>query len=174
SGIIVFGGALPVKELNEELSARSKWKIDQEYLCIRSLAYEVYTYQIKQICAKCILLTRDHFIPKLYFKNNSLLKFLGNLDIKELWFSVFHTKDNNSMLFWLKLAKKGSSRAFESKPAFKELCEIMIQIAQCKDYSKGIQNLKHSEDFIHFTAALSSLSPKAYEFFRTNLAEQML
>ncbi|CAG8727430.1 37123_t:CDS:10 [Gigaspora margarita] len=107
------------KKLNEELSARSKWKIDQECL-------------------------------------------------------FFHTKDNDLIPFWLKLAKKGSSRAFESKPAFKGLCEVMIQIAQHKDYSKGIQNLKYSEDFTHFTAVLSSLSPKAYEFFRTNLAGQTL
>ncbi|CAG8670843.1 2288_t:CDS:2 [Cetraspora pellucida] len=89
------------KRLNDELSARSKWKIDQECLCIRSSVCEVYTDQIGRICAKCILLTKDqvfknalskpipkpenrHYTPKIYFKNNPLLKFLKNLDIKEL------------------------------------------------------------------------------------------
>lgn len=78
------------------------------------------------------------------------------------------------MPFWLKLAEKGLGGAFESKSAFKGLCEVMLQIAQRKDHSKGVQNLKYSEEFTHFTAVLSSLSPKAYEFFRTNLAGQTL
>ncbi|CAG8776750.1 22440_t:CDS:2, partial [Racocetra persica] len=101
------------------------------------------------------------FTPKLYFKNNPILKFLGDLHIKELWTSVSNFNKNNSVPFWLKLAEKGLNGAFESKSIFKGLCEIMIQIAQCKDHSKGIQNLKYSENITHFMAVLSSLSPKA-------------
>ncbi|CAG8544568.1 8617_t:CDS:2, partial [Scutellospora calospora] len=68
-----------------------------------------------------------------------------NLHIKELWTSISNTNENNSMLFWLKLAKKGLNGVFESKTTFKGLCEIMIQIAQHEDYSKNIQNLKYSK-----------------------------
>ncbi|CAG8850048.1 31730_t:CDS:2, partial [Racocetra persica] len=55
--------------------------------------------------------------------------------------------------------EKGLNGAFESKSTFKGLCEIIMQIAQREDNSKAI---------------LSSLSPKAYDFFRANLAGQML
>ncbi|CAG8816302.1 7547_t:CDS:2, partial [Dentiscutata erythropus] len=36
------------KRLNDELSARSKWRIDQERLCIHSLVCEIYTDKPKQ------------------------------------------------------------------------------------------------------------------------------
>ncbi|CAG8467063.1 8686_t:CDS:2 [Gigaspora margarita] len=78
-----------------------------------------------------------HFTPKLYYKNNPLLKFLEDLNIKKLWTSVVSTKDNNSIPFWLKLAEKGLSRAFEFKTTFKGLYKIMIQIVQCEDYNKA-------------------------------------
>ncbi|CAG8829645.1 12279_t:CDS:1, partial [Dentiscutata erythropus] len=68
--------------------------------------------------------------------------------------------------------KKGLNRAFESKAIFTGLCELMIQIAQRKE--KSSQNLKYSEDVTHFMAILSSLNPRAYEFFWANLAEQTL
>ncbi|CAG8682067.1 5158_t:CDS:2, partial [Cetraspora pellucida] len=161
------------KRLNDELSARSKWKIDQKCLCIRSSECETYTDQIERVCGKCFLLTKDqvfknalskpvpkpenrHFTPKLYFKSNPLLKFLGNLDIKELWTSVSYTNEN-TIPFWLKLAEKGLNGAFESQSTFKELCEIMIQISQCEDHNKGVQNLKYSEEITNFMAILSSL-----------------
>jgi|SRR6185437_8570040 len=115
-----------------------------------------------------------HFTPKTYFKSNPLLKFLENLDIRELWTSVSYTNRNDTIPFWLKLAEKGLNGAFESKSTFKGLCEIMMQIAQREDHNKGVQNFNYSEDITNFMAVLSSLSPRAYEFFRTNLAGQSL
>lgn len=50
----------------------------------------------------------------------------------------------------------------------------MIQIAHREEHQKGIQNLKYCEDITHFTAILSSISPRAYEFYRANLAGQTL
>ncbi|CAG8535218.1 5380_t:CDS:2, partial [Racocetra fulgida] len=140
------------KRLNNELSARSKWKIDQKCLCICSSECETYTDQIGRVCAKCFLLTKDqvfknalsklisnpenrHYTPKSYFKGKPLLKFLGNLDIKDLWTSVSYSNENNTVLFWLKLAEK------------------------------GVQNMKYSEEITNFIAILSSLSLKAYDFF---------
>ncbi|RIA99906.1 hypothetical protein C2G38_2236677 [Gigaspora rosea] len=164
------------KRLNDELSARSKWNIDQKGLCISSSECEIYTDRIEQnVLSKPIPKPENRrFTPKLYFKNNPILKFLGNLHIKELWTSVSNSNKNNSVPFWLKLAEKGLKGAFESKSTFKGLCEIMMQIAKREDHSKGIQNLKYSENVTHFTAVLSSLSPKAYDFFRANLAGQTL
>ncbi|CAG8554243.1 4492_t:CDS:2 [Gigaspora margarita] len=106
-----------------------------------------------------------HFIFKTYFKSNLLLKFLENLDIKELWALVSYTNRNNTIPFWLRLAKKGLNGAFESKSIFKELCEIMMQIAQHEDHNKGVQNFNYSKDITNFMTVLSSLSPRAYEFF---------
>ncbi|CAG8634296.1 21124_t:CDS:2, partial [Gigaspora margarita] len=106
------------RRLNDELSARSKWKIDQECLCV------------------C-----------------------------KLWTSISYTNETNTIPFWVKLAKKGLNRAFKSKSTFQGLCELMIQIAHCKEHKKGVQNLKYSEDFTHFMAILSSISPKAYDFY---------
>ncbi|CAG8780362.1 8345_t:CDS:1, partial [Racocetra fulgida] len=37
-----------LKRLNDELSARSKWKVDQKCLCIRSSECEIYTDQIER------------------------------------------------------------------------------------------------------------------------------
>lgn len=218
-GFITFGGAPPVykvaqelfplkftnetkfsysklssdqsRRLNDELSARSKWRIDQECLCIRSSVCEIYTDQIGRICVKCILLTKDqvfknaiskpipkpenrYYTPKLYFKSNLLLKFLRNLDIKDLWTSISYNNETNAIPFWVKLAEKGLNGAFESKATFKGLCELMLQIAQREEHNKGVQNLKYSEDFTHFTAILSSISPRAYDFYRVNLAGQTL
>ncbi|RIB09185.1 hypothetical protein C2G38_2044533 [Gigaspora rosea] len=86
-GFITFGGAPPInkvakelfpfrfpnktkfsyskltpdqsRRLNDELSAKSKWKIGQKCLCIRSSVCETYTDQIGRICVKCILLTKN-------------------------------------------------------------------------------------------------------------------
>ncbi|RIB07202.1 hypothetical protein C2G38_2215158 [Gigaspora rosea] len=163
SGFITFGGALPInkvakelfplrfsneakfsyskltpdqsRKLNDKLSARSKWKIDQECL---------YVHSSNAISKPILKPENRHYMPKLYFKNNPLLKFLRNFDIKEFWISISYTNETNTILFWH------------------------------KEHKKGIQNLKYSEDFIHFMAILSSISPKAYNFYQTNLAGQML
>ncbi|CAG8841542.1 9531_t:CDS:2, partial [Gigaspora margarita] len=141
------------RRLNDELLARSKWKIDQECLCVCSSLYEIYMDQIRQIYVKCILLTKNqvfknaiskpilkpenrHYTLKLYFKNNPLLKFLKNLEIKELWISISYTNKTNTIPFLVKLAKKGLNGAFESKSTFQELCELMIQIAHYEEYKK--------------------------------------
>ncbi|CAG8455052.1 21251_t:CDS:2 [Dentiscutata erythropus] len=128
------------KRLNDELSTRSKWKIDQKCLCIHSSVCEIYTDQIERLCAKCILLTKDpnalskpmpkpenrRFTPKFYFRNNLILKFLGNLHIKELWTSISNTNENNSAL----ASKSGecmsdTSICLENMACFKRLADSM-------------------------------------------------
>ncbi|GBC08460.1 hypothetical protein RclHR1_08130003 [Rhizophagus clarus] len=66
---------------------------------------------------------------------------------------TYSTENSSSTEFWLELASKAASGAFEQKPVFKGLCYIMLQAAECEENNKGMQNLKRhrsaSEDAIN-------------------------
>lgn len=107
--------------------------------------------------------------PKFYYKNNPLLTYLKNSNLKQLN-SLLDDENSSTIGFWLELADKATQDAFKQKPIFKGLCYIMLQIAKCKEKDKGLQNLKYSDELIDFLTVLGSISLKALELFRQNLA----
>jgi hypothetical protein len=72
--------------------------------------------------------------------------------------------------FWLELANKANQGAFEKRPVFKGLCYIMLQAAEREENGKYLQNLKYSKEFLDFLVILGSISLKALDLFRQNLA----
>ncbi|POG77253.1 hypothetical protein GLOIN_2v1747656 [Rhizophagus irregularis DAOM 181602=DAOM 197198] len=108
-------------------------------------------------------------IPKHYFENDPLKKYLKYVDLNIVWSLI---KDNNSDTasdVWVTLANKGINGAFKEKPVFTGLCEIMTQVASKKEKNKGKQNLKYSEEFKNFLIVLGTFSPHALNLFRQNL-----
>ncbi|PKC01938.1 hypothetical protein RhiirA5_297922 [Rhizophagus irregularis] len=70
----------------------------------------------------------------------------------------------------MELANKASQGVFEQKPVFKGLYYIMLQTAEREEKDKGLQNLKYSNEFLNFLVVLGSISLKALDLFRQNLA----
>jgi hypothetical protein len=86
-------------------------------------------------------------IPKHYFKNDPLKKYLKYVDLNIVWSLI---KDNNSDTasdVWITLANKGINGAIKEKPVFTGLCEIMTQVASKKEKNKGKQNLRNLKTF---------------------------
>lgn len=152
-------------------------------MCIRSVNCERKTYG--EICSQCshirsnsLFLNRlqaavpdpknTKYTPKFYYKNNPLLIYLKNVHIKQL--SGLLDTENLSVEFWMELANKAAQGAFEQKPVFKGLCYIMLQAAEREEQNKGLQNLKYSNEFLNFLVVLGSISLKALDLFRQNLA----
>ncbi|CAG8834403.1 3871_t:CDS:1, partial [Gigaspora margarita] len=70
-----------------------------------------------------------------------------------------------------KFSKKATEGIFEQKPVFKRLCYIMLQATEYENQDKGLQNLKYSNEFLNFFVILRSISLKALDLFRQNLAD---
>ncbi|PKB97069.1 hypothetical protein RhiirA5_279367 [Rhizophagus irregularis] len=70
----------------------------------------------------------------------------------------------------MELANKAVQGAFDQKPVFKGLCYIMLQAAERKEQEKGLRNLKYPTEFLNFLIVLGSISLKALDLFRQNLA----
>jgi hypothetical protein len=105
------------------------------------------------------------FIPKFYFETNALKKYLQNQDLREIW-SI--AKDDHTNI-WITLADKAINGAFNEKPVFEGLCEVMVQASIRKDNNKGKQNIKYNEEFTNFLIILGSFSTRALDLFCQNL-----
>ncbi|PKB96771.1 hypothetical protein RhiirA5_434269, partial [Rhizophagus irregularis] len=59
--------------------------------------------------------------------------------------------------------------AFDYKPIFVGLCEVINDAAERKIKNKGKQNIKYSEEFTNFLVILGGFSTRALDLFRQNL-----
>ena len=66
-------------------------------------------------------------IPKHYFENDLLKNYLKYSDLTIIWSMIKDNKSNTASDVWIKLAEKGIQSAFDKKPVFKGLCNIMLQ-----------------------------------------------
>ena len=154
-------------------------------MCIRLVNCEKRTYG--QTCSSCSFIRNNSnfwnrvraaipdpknvkHTPKFYYTNNLLLTYLKNTQIKQLNNLLTTNENSPSTGFWLELANKAAQDAFEQKPVFKGLCYIMLQAAEREEKDKGLQNLKYSNEFLDFLIILGSISLKALDLFRQNLA----
>jgi hypothetical protein len=81
-------------------------------------------------------------------------------------------KDNESNTasdVWIKLAEKGIQGAFDKKPVFEGLCNVMLQAVIRKEKNISKQNLKYTEEFKNFLVILGTYSPRVLDLFRQNL-----
>ncbi|CAB4445037.1 unnamed protein product [Rhizophagus irregularis] len=171
-------------QFNKQIAAESEWFIDRLGMCARSVNCERRSY--RQTCSPCSLIQQNPYFwsrvriaisdpknikhtPKFYYSNNPLLTYLKNNQIKQLN-KLLGTENSSSSEFWLELASKAADGAFDRKPVFKGLCYIMLQAAEREEDNKGIQNLKYSNEFLDFLVILESISLKALDLFRQNLA----
>lgn len=153
-------------------------------MCVRSVNCERRSYG--QTCSPCAHIRQNPYFwnrvqtavpdpknikhtPKFYYTNDPLLAYLKNNQIKQLN-NLLSTENSSSTEFWLELASKAAGGAFEQKPVFKGLCYIMLQAAEREENNKGMQNLKYSNEFLDFLVILGSISLKALDLFRQNLA----
>ncbi|CAG8795336.1 10774_t:CDS:2, partial [Gigaspora margarita] len=67
-------------------------------------------------------------------------------------------------------AKMSRNGSFKNKKIFEGLCHKMVQIADCEQHNKGLQNFKYSDQFSNFLVIFASLSPQTYNIFQQNLA----
>ncbi|CAB4413664.1 unnamed protein product [Rhizophagus irregularis] len=187
-------------QFNQQIIAESEWVIDRFEICIRSINCEKKTLYGQACSPCSLIHDNSNFrnrvhatisdpknikhTPKFYYNNNPLLTYLKNSNLKQL--NSFLGNENSSTIgFWLELADKATQGAFEQKPVFKSLCYIMLQAAERKEKDKGLQNLKYSDELkvagetkgqatldelIDFFTVLGSISLKALELFRQNLA----
>ncbi|CAG8509037.1 6911_t:CDS:2, partial [Scutellospora calospora] len=172
------------EQLNEAERMQAKWKIEEK--AIYAQLCETYTSNISEVCNQCISLNTDQvfhnalnkrppvrenkkFIPKAHLSSHSLSNYLSNPDIAML-VSLTKSDESQPVSFWKTLAKIGECSAFHKKRAFEGLCEVMVEIAKRHEAGKGLQNLTYLEKFSDFISILASLSPRAYNLFRQNLA----
>src|SRR5581483_8674164 len=97
-------------------------------------------------------------------------KHLRNADLQIIWNTI---KDNDSLSNsnpWIILATKGLDGAFKNSEVFSGLCEIMCQVSKRKEENKTTNNLRYSNEFTNFLVILGSISPRALDLFRQNLA----
>ncbi|CAG8758626.1 10707_t:CDS:2, partial [Gigaspora margarita] len=83
-------------------------------------------------------------IPKILFKNLPVIKYIKNTDM-------------------------GQKGVFKLNSTFGGLCEVMVQVAECKSKGKGLQNITYSIQFSDFLTVLASTSPQTYRIFQANL-----
>ena len=114
-------------------------------MCVRSSECERFAEQ--DVCNACLALGKDKkfrnvvahptpapenrkFVPKHYLKSNALVNHFQHTDVRELHQLLTDTsKDLDSdsdFAFWQMLANKASQGAFDKKPVFKGLCQIML------------------------------------------------
>ncbi|CAG8855540.1 27273_t:CDS:2, partial [Gigaspora margarita] len=106
----------------------------------------------------------------IQLRSNPIAKYIYNQDVSNLLYLANNSNTNNKNSFWTKFAEMGSNGSFNNKKVFEGLCNIMVQIADREQHKKGLQNLKYSDQFSDFMVILASLSPRAYNIFRQNLA----
>ena len=153
-------------------------------MCVRSTECERFAEQ--DICNACLALSNDKrfrnsvarptptsenrkFVPKYYLKTNALVNHLQHTDVRELH-QLLTDKSNgldsdSDFSFWQMLANKASQGAFDKKPVFKGLCQIMLQVSKALEANKGKQGLRYSTEFTNFLVILRSISPKSLELF---------
>jgi len=91
----------------------------------------------------CLTPTSENrkFVSKHYLKTNVLVNHLQHTDVRELYQLLMdESKDldsNSDFLFWQMLANKASQGAFDKKPVFKGLCQIMLQVSEASKVNKG-------------------------------------
>ena len=107
---------------------------------VRAKKYIGYSESEKIICDKYLMLKYNpilnhcltiskplpenlKFMPKYYFENNSLKKYLQIQDLREIWSVI---KDDYDINIWITLADKANNSAFKEKPVFTELCKVIV------------------------------------------------
>ncbi|CAG8769222.1 43349_t:CDS:2 [Gigaspora margarita] len=83
------------------------------------------------------------YTPKFYYNNNLLLSYLKNNHIKQLH-NILYNENSSSKNFWAKFSEKAT---------------------------EVLQSLKYSNEFLNFLVILGSISLKALDLFRQNLAD---
>jgi hypothetical protein len=116
------------------------------------------------------------FVPKHYLKANALVNHLQHTDVQELHKLLTNTSEHSGSdpAFWQTFASKASQGAFNKRPVFKGLCQIMLQVAKSSKGNKGKQGLRYPTEFTNFLVILGSISPKSLDLFRQNLEGQSL
>lgn len=110
------------------------------------------------------------FTPKYYWEDNALKEHLKNNHLRDIWNLLNDDSDcNNGSKIWITLADKALQGAFDYKPIFVGLCEVMNDAAEQKIKNKGKQNIKYSEEFTNFLVILGGFSTRALDLFRQNL-----
>ncbi|CAG8805380.1 14494_t:CDS:10, partial [Gigaspora margarita] len=61
-----------------------------------------------------------------------------------------YNKSNTTSDIWIKLAEKGVQGAFNKKPVFEGLCNIMLQAVIRKEKNMSKRNLKYTDEFKNF------------------------
>jgi hypothetical protein len=118
------------------------------------------------------------YTPKSLYSDSPVSKWLHNADLQDLWIKSSAppkskrnvNDDMDDVEFWTVLAAKGRAGAFQNNVIFRGLCDVLCNIAERKAKGKGMQNLHYPEAFNHFLVVLATISPRAYDLFRTNLA----
>ncbi|RGB30277.1 hypothetical protein C1646_671833 [Rhizophagus diaphanus] len=110
------------------------------------------------------------FTPKYYWKDNALKEHLKNNHLRDVWNLLNDDSDcNNGSKIWIALADKALQDAFDHKPIFVELYEVMNDAVERKIKNKGKQNIKYSEEFTNFLVILEGFSTRTLDLFRQNL-----
>ncbi|CAG8826621.1 16793_t:CDS:1, partial [Gigaspora margarita] len=52
-----------------------------------------------------------------------------------------------------------------TKKIFEKLCQVIVQVADCEQHKKELQNLKYSDQFSNFLVILANLSSQVYNIF---------
>jgi uncharacterized protein YfkK (UPF0435 family) len=107
--------------------------------------------------------------PKHYFENDPLKNYLKYSDLTIIWSMIKDNESNTASDVWLKLAEKGIQGAFDKKPVFEGLCNIMLQAVIRKEKNITTRNLKYNEEFKNFLVILGTYSPRVLDLFRQNL-----
>ncbi len=151
-------------------------------MCIRFTNCEQFTEQ--NICNACLELKNDNrfwnsltrpipkpenqkFVSKYYLKTNPLFNHFQYTDVQELHHLLINTFEQlgSDSAFWQTFANKASQGAFNKKPVFKDLCQIMLQVANVLEVNKGKQDLYYSNKFTNFLVILGSISSKLLDLF---------
>ncbi|CAB4426242.1 unnamed protein product [Rhizophagus irregularis] len=174
------------RKLNRTLYAESVWQIDRSCNSVRSKTCSGYA-EHGNICNECCYIRSDKrlctnitkrvpspenvkFTPKYYWEDNALKEHLKNNHLRDVWNLLNDDSDcNNGSKIWIALADKALQGAFDHKPIFVGLCEVMNDAAERKIKNKDKQNIKYSEEFTNFLVILGGFSTRALDLFRQNL-----
>jgi hypothetical protein len=109
------------------------------------------------------------YTPKHYFENDPLKNYLKYSDLTIIWSMIKDNESNTASDVWIKLAEKGIQGAFDKKPVFEGLCNVMLQAVIRKEKNISTRNLKYTEEFKNFLVILGTYSPRVLDLFRQNL-----